>query len=105
MATNGRSPCVASPAAKVTACCSQMPTSTNRSGWRVQKQLVPVPSGMAAVMAMTRASSSASMHRVSPNTSVKLGSAGASASLAALPVSGSKRPTPWKWVGLVSAGA
>jgi hypothetical protein len=39
------------PAAKVTACCSAMPTSKVRSGMRLANLSSPVPEGMAAVMA------------------------------------------------------
>src|SRR5918995_1309700 len=50
MATTGRSPAMAMPDAAVTACCSAMPTSKNRSGKRSPKGRRPVESGMAAVM-------------------------------------------------------
>jgi hypothetical protein len=45
MATTGFTPCVASPAAKVTACPSAIPTSKKRSGCAFAKMLVLVPSG------------------------------------------------------------
>ena len=48
MAQNGRKPSVASPAAKVTACCSAMPTSKQRSGNALANRSSPVPDGMAA---------------------------------------------------------
>ncbi len=44
---------VASPAAKLTACASAMPTSNKRLGKRCANLLSPVPSGMAAVIATT----------------------------------------------------
>ncbi len=53
-------PRVARPAAKVTACCSAMPTSKQRSGKRLREQSRPVPDGIAAVMA-TIASSRAGL--------------------------------------------
>ena len=70
MATTGRRPWVASPAAKVTACCSAMPTSKQRSGKAFWKMLRPVPSSMAAVMATILGSRRASSVRVLPNTAV-----------------------------------
>ncbi|CNM12524.1 Uncharacterised protein [Mycobacterium tuberculosis] len=51
MATTGCIPPMASPAADVSACCSAMPTSNNRSGYRFPKALSPVGPGIAAVMA------------------------------------------------------
>ena len=51
MAVTGRMPSTARPPAKVTACCSQMPTSKKRVGNSWRKSPRPVPSGMAAVMA------------------------------------------------------
>ena len=53
MATTGRSPAMAMPAAAVTACCSAMPTSRKRSGNSAWKGSSPVGPGMAAVMATT----------------------------------------------------
>ena len=50
---------MAMPAAEVTACCSAMPTSTNRSGKRASKGSRPVGPGIAAVMATIRGSASA----------------------------------------------
>ena len=52
-------PSVARPAAKVTACCSAMPTSNVLAGWAFWNLSSPVPDGMAAVMATTLSSSSA----------------------------------------------
>ncbi len=63
MAQTGLMPCVARPPAKVTACPSAMPTSKNRSGHRFWKIAVPVPDGMAAVMATRSGCSSASAVR------------------------------------------
>ena len=45
---------MAIPAAAVTACCSAMPTSTNRSGNRASNGSRPVGPGIAAVMATIR---------------------------------------------------
>ena len=73
MAHTGRRPSVASPAAKVTACCSAMPTSYTRSGCRSAKRSSPVPSGMAAVIATTRESRSAIRPRASAKQAVQLG--------------------------------
>ena len=61
MATTGRSPPMAMPAAAVTACCSAMPTSKNRPGNRSWNGIRPVGPGMAAVMATRRLSCSASL--------------------------------------------
>src|SRR5207249_1363473 len=47
MATTGRMPCAANPPAKVTACCSAMPTSYNRSGNSFSNAVRPVPSHIA----------------------------------------------------------
>ena len=60
----------ASPAAKVTACSSAIPTSKNRSGYIFRKRFKPVPSGMAAVIATTRSSRWPSLHITVENTSV-----------------------------------
>ena len=54
---------MAMPAAAVTACCSAMPTSTNRSGNRASNGSRPVGPGMAAVMATIRRSASAWISR------------------------------------------
>jgi hypothetical protein len=53
----GRRPRVAMPAANVTACASAMPTSKKRAGCALATAEVPVPLGMAAVIA-TRSSRS-----------------------------------------------
>ena len=60
MATTGRSPPIAIPAAPVTACCSAMPTSKKRSGKRAWNGSRPVGPGIAAVTATIRGSASAS---------------------------------------------
>jgi len=69
MATTGRQPSAAKPAAKVTACSSAMPTSKNRWGKRRAKGLSPVPTHMAAVTATIRLSASANPASASLNTS------------------------------------
>ena len=58
------------PAAKRTACCSQMPTSNVRSGNLFAKRSSPVPSGIAAVIATIRSSFAASSASVSAKTAV-----------------------------------
>jgi hypothetical protein len=56
------------PVAIVTECCSAIPTSKNRDGYRSAKRESPVPVGMPAVMAQMR--SSASARRTSSSTKV-----------------------------------
>ena len=51
----------------MTACCSAMPTSKARVGWALANLSTPVPDGIAAVIAQTFGSSSASFANVSPN--------------------------------------
>src|SRR5881628_2591515 len=51
MATTGRTPCVASPAANVVAGAAAIPPTKKRSGHFFWKTLVPVPDGMAAITA------------------------------------------------------
>ena len=68
MATTGRTPSVAIPAADVTPCASAMPTSKWRCGNALSKMSVLVPLGIAAVMATTRGSSAARSVRPLPNT-------------------------------------
>ena len=58
-ATTGRSPPSASPVARVTACCSAIPTSMNRSGYACWNFASPVPVGIPAVIATIRRSSRA----------------------------------------------
>ena len=60
----------ARPAAKVTACCSAMPTSKVRSGNSLPNRSSPVPDGIAAVMATILSSFRASLIRLSANTLV-----------------------------------
>ena len=69
-AQNGFIPPAASPALKVTACCSAMPTSNMRLGNFAPKRSSPVPSGMAAVTPTMRLSASASAIRLSAKTLV-----------------------------------
>ena len=61
MATIGRRPPIAMPAAAVTACCSAMPTSKKRSGKRSWNGSRPVGPAIAAVIATMRSSASASL--------------------------------------------
>ena len=70
MAQNGTMPSVAMPAANVTACCSAMPTSKQRSGKRLANRSSPVPDGIAAVIATTLGFASASAISASANTRV-----------------------------------
>jgi len=72
MATTGLSPPNARPQAKVTACCSAIPTSKNLPGCAAAKQESPVPSGMAAVMATSELSDRAMSVSTPPKTEVKL---------------------------------
>ena len=72
MATIGRLPVTASPAAKATAWASAMPTSKNRSGRASRSRFRPVPEAMAAVMPTTRSSARASSTTASPNARVKV---------------------------------
>ena len=51
MATIGIIPCVARPAAIVTACCSAIPTSKNLLGNKCLNSKRPVPDAIAAVIA------------------------------------------------------
>ena len=61
---------MAMPAAAVTACCSAMPTSKQRSGNRSLKGSSPVESGMAAVIATTSGRDSAAFRIDSVNAAV-----------------------------------
>ena len=63
-------PSKASPVAKVTACCSHIPTSKNLSGYFSEKSFKPVPSLIAAVIAIIRGSISANLRIVFPKISV-----------------------------------
>jgi hypothetical protein len=91
MAQTGLRPSVDMPAAKVTQCCSAMPTSKARSGKRSKTLSMPVPSGIAAVSATTRSSRSISSQSVWPKTAVYCGGAGL-AGLTAAPVLRSNGP-------------
>ena len=76
MSTTGRMPALARPAAKATACDSQMPTSKKRSGKfsRIRSSLLPWH--MAAVMMATRRSSSiAVVQGMADGVGVRLGPA------------------------------
>ncbi len=66
-------PCVARPPANVVACASAMPTSKKRSGHFFWKMPVPVPDGMAAVIATSLGYSPASWVMASPNIVVHWG--------------------------------
>ena len=103
MAQNGFMPSAAMPAANVTACCSAMPTSKVRVGKRLAKRSSPVPPGIAAVIATTRASASASAISASANTRVYDGGPGGG--LTCSPVITLKRDTPWYLSAAASAGA
>ena len=70
MAATGLSPDAANPFASPTACCSQMPTSKYLSGNLSLKAVNPVPSGMAAVTAITFLFFSAISANASPKTLV-----------------------------------
>ena len=61
---------MAMPAAAVTACCSAIPTSKQRSGNRSRKGSKPVESGMAAVMATSSGRDSAALISDSVKASV-----------------------------------
>ena len=91
MHTTGRIPLIASPVAKVTACCSAMPTSKKRSGYRSAKPSSPVEEAIAAVMATTLGSAAAASSSASPKRSVQ-----EALRVPDLPVAGSKVETPWK---------
>ena len=92
MAMTGFIPSVAKPAAKVTPCCSAMPTSKNRSGYLRANSVNPVPSGMAAVTATMRLSSFAIWTIDRPKNSV-YEATGLLGSMQ-VPVSISKQPHP-----------
>ena len=71
MATTGCIPAMARPEADVSACCSAMPTSKNRSGWALPNFARPVGPAMAAVMAAMSSRSSPSLTSSSENTEVQ----------------------------------
>ena len=60
-------PSVAKPAAKVTACCSAIPTSNIRSGNFFSKISIPVPDGIAPVIPTIFVSCAACLTNVSAN--------------------------------------
>ena len=91
MAQTGFKPSVESPAAKVTQCCSAMPTSKARSGNFSRILSTPVPSGIAAVSAIIFSSRAISSHIVWPKTAVYCGGEGFEG-LTASPVFKSKGP-------------
>ena len=68
-------PSTARPAAKVTACCSAIPTSYVRFGKRLPKRSTPVPPGIAAVIATTERSLAAMSMSVSAKMAVYEGAA------------------------------
>ena len=103
MAVTGFIPSAARPAAKVTACCSAIPTSKKRSGNLRANAATPVPSGIAAVIATIVLSCSASSTNVFPKTDVY--EAGAPGFTIFSPVAISKGPVPWNSLGRSSAGA
>ncbi len=72
-ATTGCRPAIASPAAEVTACCSAMPTSNQRSGNASAKVCRPVERSIAAVIATTSSRSAPMRVSSSENTDVQLG--------------------------------
>lgn len=90
------------PAAKVTACCSAMPTSKVRLGKRLPKRSTPVPPGIAAVIAQTVRSCAAMSMSESAKTAVYEGVF--EAPTAFLPVATSNLGTPWYLSDAASAG-
>ena len=90
MQTIGRRPARARPAAKVTACCSQMPTSKKRSGNSFAKLSSPVEDAMAAVIATTSGWREAADITASANTPVYV-----SSELRGRPVRGSVWALTW----------
>ena len=69
MLQNGTDPCVAIPAASVTACCSAMPTSKARSGICSIIYFKELPVGMAGVIPIIFWFFLANSTKVKPNTS------------------------------------
>src|ERR1051325_6835967 len=88
-------PCVARPAAKVVACASAIPTSKNRSGHLFWKTFVPVPDGMAAVIATRLGYSAASWVIASPNTLVHCGAPPPELGGFSFPGTGADRARAW----------
>ena len=82
------------PAALANACCSAMPTSKTRSGWRSAISFRPTGISMAPVMP-TMSGRSSAMSAISwPKTLVQDCASGRSTGS---PVSGSMTPTAWNW--------
>jgi len=100
MATKGFIPLHAKPAAKVTECCSAIPTSKNLLGNLFSKGVKPVPEDIAAVIATTSGLFSAISQIVFPKTSLQLFFPLAGK----VPLSASKGSTPWKRTVSFSAG-
>ena len=69
MAQKGTNPCVVIPAAKVTACCSAIPTSKARLGKASIINFKELPVGIAGVIPTMFLFSVASSTRVFPKTS------------------------------------
>ena len=78
---------MARPAADVSACCSAMPTSNVRSGYRSAKAASPVGCSMAAVIATTSDRSAPMRTSSSENACVQ-----SRAAAVDVPLSGSKTP-------------
>ena len=87
-----RTPSLASPAEKVTACPSAMPTSNTLSGMAFCIMHIEQPVGMAGVIPTIRLFLRASSSSVSPNTSWYLGPSSPTSSFMNLPVSLSNLP-------------
>ena len=83
---------MAMPAAAVTACCSAMPTSKQRSGNRSANGSSPVEPGMPAVRATISGRVAASAMSASLNAAVYEEPFPPTGT----PVSGSKAPTSWR---------
>ena len=102
MAANGFSPSLASPAQKVTACCSAMPTSNTRPGKCFSNSVSPVPPPIAACTATTRSSSRASATSASAKNWVY--EATGALAFTCAPVAKSNFATPWYRSCALSAG-
>ena len=102
MVTNGLNPSHASPAAKVTACCSAIPTSKNLSGCSFENSFSPVPSGIAAVIATIFLSFLACI--VNSLANIFVYDAIFELDLFCLPVGMSNLLTPWNLSDEFSAG-
>ena len=97
-------PPFASPAANVTSCSSQMPTSKKRSGNSRANGARPVPSRIAAVSAQTFGSRRAAAHTAAPNASDHPVVLRGLTFFTSLNAARSNGPTPCQAVGSVSAG-